>query len=448
MGLTEGFEGYYRPSVDAWKEAYVEGLVVLDTNALLDLYRLSPNARNELFNVLEILRERLFVPHQVAYEFHRRRIDAVQSRRDEFDQAREQIDEQERKVKAVLRRLTQRAHGQIEQADQVQQILGDAFNEAQAFVDRVSKEYDLDPDQLTSGTDDSVLARLVTLLEGKVGSRPTDEMLASDRTEATRRAKEGEPPGFRDAGKQVNAEGDYLWWAEVVRFAKGVRRPVLVVSNDIGKGDWTYDRRGFRIGAHPALVNEIRAATGSNLLLSTTADLLVQAPAFLRVTVSDSTVAETKTLPTADGASTPGRQQVEPEDVLRIVQLKYGEFDTWAAESLIPSLRRGDYWQWQDVRRAAFIKYALNRHIDRDVIRRALPAFSERESAHNQFVVLHDRACWVRLRDLDRYLTELEEEPVLVLDWRPIERGLRMSQATIARNAREESLVIADGEEA
>ncbi|NEB93188.1 DUF4935 domain-containing protein [Streptomyces bauhiniae] len=49
------------------------GLVVLDTNVLLNLYRSNESTRRDTLAALARLRERLWIPHQVLAEFWRNR---------------------------------------------------------------------------------------------------------------------------------------------------------------------------------------------------------------------------------------------------------------------------------------------------------------------------------------------------------------------------------------
>lgn len=433
-GFTNGFEGYYRPTQDEWRRAYAHAWIVLDTNALLDLYRLSPAARRDLFSVYEAVRDRIFVPHHVAAEFHNRRIDAVQSRREEFEQAKEQLSEQERKAKAVVRRVSHRA-GE-EDAKEVEDAIETAFRVALEFVSDTANEYDLDPDRLTSGSDDEVLARLGTLLAGRVADKPSDEELLTDIAEAKRRTTEGIPPGYKDAGKDVNASGDYLWWAEVVRFATDSGRPVLLVSNDVGKGDWTLDRRGFRIGPHPILVDEMRAASGAQLLLSTTSDLLRRAGEFLGIQVSDRTVAESKTLPdhadTLEGGAP--HQFVPAHWVPVLVPMTLSEYQLWAARDWIPDVGRSKPWRWPDVRRAAMIHELTVMDCDLSQIGMAVSALESRPPAHTQLVLQRDRYVWLKRHNLEAFLQDADSEPGLVLDWGRIEKKLRIVQASLARS--------------
>ncbi|MEK8229375.1 PIN-like domain-containing protein [Oerskovia sp. M15] len=66
------------------KDALVKAMVVLDTNILIELYRISPKLRETRLSVLRNIGDRLFVPHQVGVEFHRNRRRAVQDINDAY----------------------------------------------------------------------------------------------------------------------------------------------------------------------------------------------------------------------------------------------------------------------------------------------------------------------------------------------------------------------------
>src|SRR5690349_8766667 len=76
-GFTVGFEHYLAASDMQISDTIRRGMVVVDTNVLLDAYRFAPNARMELFGALEALGERLWVPYQVALEFHKNRATVI-----------------------------------------------------------------------------------------------------------------------------------------------------------------------------------------------------------------------------------------------------------------------------------------------------------------------------------------------------------------------------------
>jgi hypothetical protein len=168
----------------------------------------------------------------------------------------------------------------------------DAFSKGREFIDQAAEDYDLNPATLAKSSSDPILEKLQRVLTGRVARRPDNETIEKDRKEAERRSKEQLPPGFRDKTKGNNSEGDYMWWAEVIRYAKDKVSHVLIVSNDVTKGDWTYEQHGFQIGADPRLVQEMQELAGCRLILATTTAMLGEAPRIVGASVSAETVAE------------------------------------------------------------------------------------------------------------------------------------------------------------
>lgn len=230
------------------------------------------------------------MPHQVALEFHRRRVDAVADRLAELESLRDEAAKATASTKSVVNRLGQRARAL---RGQIPGILEEQ-SAALEFVDKIIAEYDLKTESVAGGQD-AVYPQIQALLEGRVGLQPTAEQLEVDQAEGLARLEAGKAPGFKDRNKDENSTGDYLWWAELLRYAKSVTTgPVLVVTNDTTKGDWTYTKKGIRIGAHLELVDEMYRETGHQLLITTVSELVQFAGTHLDVgsAVSQETVAE------------------------------------------------------------------------------------------------------------------------------------------------------------
>ncbi|MGB8881297.1 MAG: PIN-like domain-containing protein, partial [Solirubrobacteraceae bacterium] len=66
--------GWVLPSEDDVSAVWASAEIVLDTNVLLNLYRYSAKARDELLSLLTHIGSRLWLPHQVAHEFFRNRM--------------------------------------------------------------------------------------------------------------------------------------------------------------------------------------------------------------------------------------------------------------------------------------------------------------------------------------------------------------------------------------
>ncbi len=294
-GLLDGFEGHFQPDPETWGTVLRKGTVVLDTSAILDAYRMSPGARGEFLSVLRTLRDRLFVPYQVAHEFHGRRVDIIEDRQKELKAFAGQVKGHLNDARNAIEQHCMRARPDPDRMKALSDLIDSTSVSVQGLGDELRAEYDLDASKATRGKD-HVLDELIEIFGGRVNSRPSDEQRYEDHREAEHRLRHKIPPGFGDAGKGGAAVGDYLWWAEVVRYAAAVRRPVLVVTNDVAKDDWRLERRGIQIGAHPLLVEEIRRVAGVPLRLATVQNLLELARTELGASVSASTVREAKAL--------------------------------------------------------------------------------------------------------------------------------------------------------
>ncbi|MBF9522605.1 hypothetical protein HA136_16815 [Mycobacteroides chelonae] len=69
--MREAFNEWYYPGDDEIAHIVRVGTIALDANVLLDLYRVGSGRRQEILTALEKIGDRLFVPHQAAYEYQR-----------------------------------------------------------------------------------------------------------------------------------------------------------------------------------------------------------------------------------------------------------------------------------------------------------------------------------------------------------------------------------------
>lgn len=103
--MRTSFFGYYPPTSGEYERLWKEATIVLDTNVLLNLYRLPTSARDEFLNVLDLLQDRLWIPHQVALEFQRNRLTVIAAERksteDALTSTQEIVGELRKKVDAL-----------------------------------------------------------------------------------------------------------------------------------------------------------------------------------------------------------------------------------------------------------------------------------------------------------------------------------------------------------
>jgi hypothetical protein len=368
------------------------------------------------------------VPHQVALEFHRNRATAVAERRTEIETSRNHLSELHNKGRGLLRQISTRAYGDPRRARVAEDLLQQAFDAASDFADVAAEEYDQNEDTIV-GASDSILKALEEILAGRVGARPPADVLAADHAEADRRHQAKEPPGFRDGGKSENADGDYLWWAETVRFARQNPAPVIVVGNDTSKGDWALVSRGIRIGLDPRLVEEIRAATGAALYLRSTSQFLEDGGRLLDVPVTPEVVNEARSLP--DNARP--AQFVAFEDVSTVTGLSDDELEWLLSQGWLPT--EESQWHWLDVRRAAILGRVKRAGIQEPHLSRISDfTMTPHPPAHNVLVVSADRCAWVKFREAPDFIASLDDPPIVTVRLREFEGKMRAIQGALQRS--------------
>nr|WP_275413800.1 PIN-like domain-containing protein [Streptomyces rubrogriseus] len=265
-----------------------KGSVVLDTNVLLGLYRMDNEARGEFFSVLDALRSRIWVPRQVATEFHANRISALdvylKSRKEKGDAVKSSIDDLRKSLRsfANIRSLIG------ERKEAYLRPLEEFLDALSSDTDASLASFDLTVQALVG--DDPVLVRLSKLLDGRVGDGIPQERREEELKEAKRRGVERIPPGYKDMeDKGEGGYGDYFIWSETLEYATVSKNPILFVSNDT-KEDWMNRQCGLTIGPRPELVAEMRRVANVDYHQISSAALLVRANEALKINVSQRTI--------------------------------------------------------------------------------------------------------------------------------------------------------------
>lgn len=312
--MKKNFYGYYPPSTEQYERLWKEGLIVLDTNVLLNLYRLPTTARDELVSVLELLKERLWIPHQVSLEFQRRRLTVIASERKATEEAltatSDLVDDIKKKVDAL--QIDKRGLG-IES----QPLLAELAKANSQLLEAIKTTHNA---QLDISATDPVRERLDALLNNRVGDGPTNqEDLDKLVIEGEDRFKEKIPPGFADSDKDKNPNeatfifdhlkyqrkfGDLILWRQLIQHVKstGIKTVLLITADR--KEDWWWREQGKTIGPHPELIREIRREGAVDLFwMYSSVQFVEHANKYSTASVSKESVAEIKQVTLSSSAS-------------------------------------------------------------------------------------------------------------------------------------------------
>lgn len=198
VGFSDGLECYIPPSDEEIREVITEGLVVVDTNVLLDLYRFTGSARSDLLAALNKLGKRLWVPYQVRLEFHRNRLKVMAGREDAYSEvlsAFEAVQKAGEEATLRIREFANRVLLPENQRDELLKKIPEGVASAIEMIGALRKAHAL----TDSDREDPILRELQALLLGRVGKQMPPEDLEKARLEAAARIEEGRPPGGRDS---------------------------------------------------------------------------------------------------------------------------------------------------------------------------------------------------------------------------------------------------------
>jgi hypothetical protein len=399
--LRDQFEHFYAPDEDAEKTAFKTGLVTPDTNVLLNLYRFQARPRDELFGALEKLGERLWIPHQVGLEFHRRRLNVIAEQERYFNDTRKDfkalVDNLRSRVETFGTRI-------VLDKDRIRAINERIGSLQELLTAEVSEAGKANLVRLQHHDSDEVLTRLESLLDSRVGEPMRPRKLKAARKEAKRRAAAQLPPGYRDSGK-ADPTGDYLIFRQLMDEAKERKLPVVFITDD-EKPDWYRREYNIPLGPRYELREEMMAEAGVPFVIMTTERFLRYAETYLNAEVSAETVDQAKELPGI------------VEDDLRIEAIR--DLITNIEDPLQRTLLLSElHKMWVTIENTSRSNITALAQVDRDLIRRDLEVVRakldklqspmETSTARAQ-AALELSLAWERLLKYHRALTRAQNE--------------------------------------
>ena len=286
--MLKGFEGYYPPDFDKlWKKA----VFVFDTNGLLDLFRYSPETRKELLDILEELDDRIWIPHQFFYEYHRNKMTvrstiagAYGDTEKLLEECRSSTREQMQSLAEKLQNLKNRTGVEIDAR----------IGKVDEIFDEIQNELSNSREQHQSSLDSEPLEEYIAqLFEDNYGDPFDDVRLKEIRKIAKERMAKGIPPGSSKDSKKEKSDpdGDLIGWLQTIDYAGSKELPIILVTND---GDWFLSFSRKTIGPNPDLLQEMYDKVGVSCYIYKTSQFMKYAKELLEAQVSEKTIEETE----------------------------------------------------------------------------------------------------------------------------------------------------------
>lgn len=266
--MKSEFKEYYAPDAADYGALVKTGLIVLDANVLLDLYRLPRTTAEALLSTLEKIKGRVWIPYNVGLEYQRNRLDAIVQSKKRLDdllaKGKKHLAEIEREVLG----LEFDKRGMESEANHLVDAVRVASTQLEALASRAKQ------DQISAGLKDPLRDKLDELLAGRVGDRPQDqEWLESLYLEGEKRYAARLPPGYGDAKKAGLTHeggltyklqyGDLVLWRQLLMHVRASSASQVVLVTNDSKPDWWTEVEGRTVGPHPQLIEEMRRVGGA-----------------------------------------------------------------------------------------------------------------------------------------------------------------------------------------
>lgn len=255
--MKNAIKEYLGPTDSEKQDLLKTAIIVFDTNVFLNLYRYSKPTRDALIQIMVSCKDRLWMPYQVAKEFMKKRPEVILETMNKYEGM---VSAGEKLVQEFANCL------RIKQSDESCEELKSTISN---WVDN-KKNINL---EVTSCNEDTILAQILELFDGKVGSEFDDEMIGKIKKEGKERYAKKIPPGYMDSKKisgddDNNAYGDLIFWLQLLDYAKDNSVDIILVTDD-QKEDWWQILHGKTIGPRPELKKEFYSKTHRNFHMYT-----------------------------------------------------------------------------------------------------------------------------------------------------------------------------------
>lgn len=285
--MRDVFPGYYKPTKNEMDELWSSALVVLDTNALFNLFRYTNATRTAFLNVLSEKKDRLWLPHQVGLEFQRGRLGIIEDQAQAFTDL---ISKSKTALASVTKDVgTLRNHPTLD-LDELRSTVREAITAIEQKIEATRERYE--SEVVAAARHDKTTDTITELYAERVGSPYTDEEIAEFCKTGAARYEAKQPPGYKDGHKpEPDRYGDLILWFQLLDKAAADDTAVIFVGDD-QKEDWWREFKGRKIGPRIELVDEFRDRTGKRIYFLTPHGLMELAKKYDDASISKDTVQE------------------------------------------------------------------------------------------------------------------------------------------------------------
>jgi hypothetical protein len=290
--MKSAFAEFFPLDKAAIDKLWRDGIIVVDTNILLRLYRYNSASADEIIELLKKLKNPLWIPHQVGWEYNKNRLDKIAEAERAYKAV---ISELQGAVTKVKKDLGDFSDYGLHPLISIEPAIKDNVDALNAEIEKIELQYKDNP---AASHYASLHETLGELYNGKVGPAFTDEQFQACISDGTKLHEKKIGPGYADAEQKKKrgapdqeVYGDLIIWRQMIEYAEEKKKPIIFVTED-SKDDWWLRRDGKTIGPRPDLRREFSEKTGQAIHFYRIQQFLDFARESLQITLSEATVKE------------------------------------------------------------------------------------------------------------------------------------------------------------
>jgi len=282
------FPGYYKKTETEIKSIWETGLIIFDTNVLLNLYRYSDSTRETILNLVSKFSEQIWLPNQTALEYNRNRYEVIAEQEKAYKEFLEKISQ----IQKDLQSTNKPPFLSI----QVDNSLNKVFENVSAEVHESIKR------NCEYLKDDPIYNKLSILFANRITESYSKEKLQEIYKEGEERYKTKTPPGFEDEKtKDGNRKyGDLVLWKQIIEIAKNQKKHIILITDE-RKIDWWWKiKDGRNMGPRQELVEEIKQEANVDFHMYSSERFLSYGQSFLNEHVNQKALKEIQAMKNAE----------------------------------------------------------------------------------------------------------------------------------------------------
>ena len=217
------------------KTLWDEALVVLDTNSICAMYRMTKDTQKTMLEILEYLKDKLWIPGHVLYEYQKNRIEVIKEpiskwygNPDFFNN--NYIQQLRNFVEKLEEQKYYHPYFEDKELDAFKKSIDDVADSIDYIRQTVRDEFGKRKGEILAlQNSDDILKEILTLPSGKEFSYSEKIKIME---EGEWRYKQELPPGYMDSSDKhgIQKYGDLIIWKEILNKAKTDNCSVSIIT--------------------------------------------------------------------------------------------------------------------------------------------------------------------------------------------------------------------------